>query len=209
PIFRCQMFSVLALVLFSVGFQSVARISGVVQDENGQPVAAAEVVLRSAGTLSHRITDERGGFQFDAVPPGDYLLDFGKSGFFQLSNYPINAKSGFNEITVTLNHESEIRSELDVLSQPHEIAPQQMAHEEQIVGYEIREDPVPSSHNLQTALPALPGVVQDNVGQLHVAGARAEDTLYTLDGFEINNPASGAFDALLNVDAVREADVSA
>jgi hypothetical protein len=202
------MYGILTLVLFSVVSQSLTRISGLVQDENGQPVPAVEVVLRSDAKVSRSIADERGGFQFDVVSPGDYMLDFGKSGFFQLSNYPINAKPGLNEIIVTLNHESEIRSEVDVLSEPHDIAPQQMAHEEQIVGYEIREDPVASSHNLQNALPALPVVVQDNAGQLHVAGARAEDTLYILDGFEINDPASGGFDARVNVDVVREVDVS-
>ena len=74
---------------------------------------------------------------------------------------------------------------------------------EQIVGHEIREDPVPSSHNLQNALPALP-----NVGQFNVPGARTEDTLYVLDGFEINDPAGGALDARVNVDAVREVDAS-
>src|SRR5215471_11291097 len=138
------MYGILTLVLFSVASQSLTRISGLVQDENGQPVPAVEVVLRSDAKVSRSIADERGGFQFDVVSPGDYVLDFGKSGFFQLSNYPINAKPGLNEIVVTLNHESEIRSEVDVLSEPHDIAPQQMAHEEQIVGYEIREDPVPS-----------------------------------------------------------------
>src|SRR5207247_10967740 len=36
---------------------------------------------------------------------------------------------------------------------------------------------------------------------------RAEDTLVTLDGFQLNNPANGLFDARVNVDAVRAADV--
>jgi hypothetical protein len=109
---------------------------------------------------------------------------------------------------VTLNHETEIRSKLDVLSSPHEIVPEQMRYEQNLAGYEIRENPVPNSHDLQSALPALPGVAQDTTGQLHVAGARQEQTLYTLDGFQINNPATGAFDARVTVDAVREADMS-
>src|ERR1051326_204444 len=112
------------------------------------------------------------------------------------------------EIIVTLNHEYEIRSQLDVVSTPDEVVPEQTRHEEELVAKEIREDPVPSSHTLQNFFPTIPGVVQDNSGLLHVAGGRVEDTLYTLDGFELNNPATGLFDARVNVDAVRAADVA-
>ena len=76
-----------------------------------------------------------------------------------------------------MNHEYEIRSQVDLVSTPHEIVPEQTRHEEELVAHEIRENPVPSSHNLQNALPAIPGVVQDNNGLIHVAGGRVEDTV--------------------------------
>jgi hypothetical protein len=204
------MVKLVAVLLVVIALQENAQISGIVQDENGQPVAGVDVVLQSspAGLNEHIFTDDLGKFRFDAVPSGPYMLDFNRTGFFQLKDYALDVKPGSNEITVALNHEYELRSSLDVLSAPHEVVPQQMRHEEELAGYEIREDPVPGSHNLQNALPALPQVLQDNTGQLHVAGARVEDTLYTLDGFQINNPATGIFDARLNVDAVREADMS-
>ncbi len=69
---------------------------------------------------------------------------------------------------MTMNHEYEIRSQVDLVSTPHEIVPEQTRHEEELVAHEIRENPVPSSHNLQNALPAIPGVVQDNNGLIHV-----------------------------------------
>jgi hypothetical protein len=118
----------------------------------------------------------------------------------------MNAES--TEITVALDHENEIRSEVDVVSTPHEVIPELARHEEELVAHEIREDPIPSSHTLQNFLPAIPGVIQDNTGLLHVAGGRVEDTLYTLDGFDLNNPATGQFDARVNVDAVRTANVT-
>jgi hypothetical protein len=199
---------IIALLFFAVVSQDIAQISGIVQDETGQPVAAAEVILNGPNIMNRTVADDRGRFVFDAVPAGRYLLDFSQAGFFRVSNYSLDAKPGANEITVTLNHEYEVHSQLDVVANPHEIVPQQMRHEDQIVGHEIRENPVPSSHDLQNSLPALPGVVQDNTGELHVAGARVQDTLYTLDGFEINDPATGVLDARVNVDAVREAEVS-
>jgi outer membrane receptor protein involved in Fe transport len=96
---------------------------------------------------------------------------------------------------------------VDVVASPHEVDPQQTSHEDQLVAHEIREDPVPSSHTLQNALPAIPGIIQDNIGLLHIAGAHAEDTVYLLDGFRMNNPTSGLFDARVNVDAIRAVDV--
>lgn len=202
------MFHLLAGLLFVFATQEPARISGLVLDENDQAVEGAEVVLHSAVIMRRTSTDGTGKFQFDPVPADPYTLDFNRTGFFRVSGYALDAKPGPNEITVTLNHEYELRSQLDVLSSPHEIVPEQMRNEEQLAGYEIRDNPVPNSHDLQSALPALPGVVQDTTGQLHVAGARQEDTLYTLDGFQINNPATGVFDARLNVDSVREADMN-
>ena len=210
-IFVGEMVNLVALLLVAIAFQEPAQISGIVQDENSQPVAGVEVVLRSSNLTritERTTTDDLGKFRFDATPSGQYTLDFDRTGFFRLSGYSLDVRPGSNEIMVVLNHEYELRSDLDVLSTPHEIVPQQMRHEEQLAGYEIREDPVPSSHNLKNALPALPQVVQDSTGQLHVAGARAEDTLYTLDGFQINNPANGTFDVRVNVDSVREADMS-
>src|SRR5438034_4334688 len=106
-----------------------------------------------------------------------------------------------------MNHEYEIRSQVDLVSTPHEIVPEETRHEEDLVAREIRENPVPSSHNLQNALPAIAGVVQDNNGLIHVAGGRVEDTVYMLDRFELNNPVNGSLDARVNVDRVRTVEV--
>jgi len=184
-----------------------AALSGVVEDETKQPVVAAQVTLHSGTAIQRTTTDNLGRFRFE-VSPGDYLLDFDKAGFFRLSNYPVTIAAESSEITVTTNHEYEVHSQVDVVSTTHEVVPEQTRHEEELVAREIRENPVPSSHNLQNSLPAIPGVVQDNNGLLHIAGGRIEDTLYTLDGFQLNNPATGLFDARVNVDAVRSADVT-
>ncbi len=189
-------------------FQAAALLSGVVEDETNQPVMSAQVTLHSATAMQRTSTDDLGRFRFDSVPAGDYRLDFDKPGFFRLSDYPVTVTAEPSEIAVTMNHEYEVRSQVDVLSTAHEVVPEQTRHEEELVAREIRENPVPSSHNLQNSLPAIPGIVQDNNGLLHVAGGRVEDTLYTLDGFQLNNPATGLLDTRINVDAVRTTNVS-
>jgi hypothetical protein len=201
----------LLLAIFSTQIaaaQAPAPLWGTVEDETRQPVAGVEVTLLS-GTMTQRtVTNDLGQFRFDSIPPGDVLLDFDKAGFFRLNSYAVTMNIGPTEITVTMNHEYEVRSQVDVVSTPHEVIPEQTRHEEELVAREIREEPVPSSHTLQNFLPAIPGVIQDNTGVLHVAGGRVEDTSYTLDGFELNNPATGLLDARVNVDAVRSVEVT-
>ena len=183
-------------------------VTGLVEDENRQPVPGVQVSLRSETQTERTSTNELGRFRFEAIAPGGYRLDFDKAGFFRLSDYAIDVASNPAEITVTLNHEYEIRGQVDVVALPSEVDPQQTRHEDVLVAHEIREDPVPSSHTLQNALPALPGVLQDSNGLLHVAGARGDETLYVLDGFQMNDPANGSFDARVNVDAVRRVDLT-
>src|SRR5260370_32787219 len=131
----------LVVLLVAMALQEPAQISGIVQDENGQPVGGVEVVLQSSTVTTRSFTDDLGKFRFDAVASGPYTLDFNRTGFFRLAGYALDAKPRSNEMTVALNHEYELRSALDVLSAPHEIVPEHMQHEEQLAAYEIREDP--------------------------------------------------------------------
>ena len=124
------MLTLVLAILFAFAAQETAQISGVAQDETDQPVGGAEVVLHSASTTARTSTDELGKFRFEPVPPGPYTLEFNRTGFFKLADYALDAKPGTDEITVTLNHETEIRSKLDVMSSPHEIVPEQMRYEQ-------------------------------------------------------------------------------
>src|SRR5579883_3123155 len=139
-------------------------VSGIVEDETRQPAAGVQVTLHAGDVVQRTTTNDLGQFRFDSLPPGNYLLDFDKAGFFRLSSYPVAVSTEPTEISVTLNHEYEVRSQLDVVSTPLEVVPEQTRHEEEIVAREIREEPVPSSHTLQNFLPSIPGVVQDNTG---------------------------------------------
>ena len=110
---------------------------------------------------------------------------------------------GVNEVSLTLNHETELQEKVEVQSEPVQIDPDTTSHEESLVQHEILNAPVPSSHDLQQYLRTIPQVVADVSGKLHVAGARQGQTEVLLDGFEINDPASGNFNSRVNVDAVR------
>ena len=185
-----------------------AECRGLVVDENAVPVAAAQIVLtRSGQPAAQTVSDSAGRFSFRNLSPGEYQAEVRKEGFFLLSGKQLELEPGSNEISFTLNHAEELHEQVQVATPANQIDTQDTTERFALTAQEIRDIPVPSSHSLQQSLVAMPQVVQDNLDNLHVAGARSQDTQYLLDGFEIGDPASGTLTARFNVDATRAAEV--
>jgi hypothetical protein len=204
---------VFCLLFFLSSLASAApqvQVKGSVIDENGVPVASVQVTaLSTSGEMRAIYTDGAGRFELAGLQPGQYRLTLSKPGYFRLANQLVEIKEGLNEISLKLAHEVEIHQEVEVSSAPNPIEPQEPAHQEILVAREIRDLPAPNTHDLQSVLPALPGIVRDNAAQLHVAGGRAGETQLLLDGFEIGDPITGALTARVNVDTVRDVEVDA
>jgi Carboxypeptidase regulatory-like domain len=185
-----------------------AECTGVVADENGVPLAAAKIMLQSSTSQTFRAeTDGAGRFTLRDIPAGDYKVEARKEGFFVLAGQSLNLRPGPNEVTLTLKHAEELHEQVQVTAPASQIDTQDTAQRETITAREIRDIPVPNSHILQESLTALPGVVRDNFGGLHIAGARSGETQYLLDGFEIGDPVNNTLSARFNVDATRAAEV--
>ena len=208
--------SLASLFAAQVRAGDLADCAGIVVDENGVPIAAAKITLQSAGDQGaaqnsgrnvHAETDGAGRFLLHNIPPGDYKVEARKEGFFVLANESLNLRAGQNQITLTLKHSEELHEQVQVTAEPNQIDTQDTTQRETITAREIRDIPVPNSHLLQESLTAMPQVVQDNFGGLHIAGARSGETQYLLDGFEIGDPINNALGARFNVDATRTADV--
>jgi hypothetical protein len=173
-------------------------------DENGQPVPRVEVAAHwGSGNSQITYTDAVGRFELRGISTSQVQLSLSKPGFFRIDDRILNLEPGANEATLTLNHETELQEKLEVQSEPVQIDPDTTSHQESLVEHEILNTPVPSSHDLQQNLRTIPQVIADVNGRLHVAGARQAQTEVLLDGFEINDPATGTFTSRVNVDAVR------
>jgi hypothetical protein len=197
-------------ILAFAGIQAAesADCTGLVLDENGVPVGAAQVKLEDAAGNAHRTeTNGTGRFTFHNLPPGDYKAEARKEGFFVLKGQAVTLHAGTNELSLVLNHEQEIREQVQVTASSNQIETQDTSQRSALTARDIRDIPVPSPHVLQQSLVALPEIVQDNRNNLHVAGARPGDTQYLLDGFEVGDPVSGALTSRFNVDAARAAEV--
>src|SRR6202048_92675 len=185
-----------------------AECAGVTVDENSVPIAAAKITLQSStGQTLRAETDGAGRFVLRNIPAGDYKVEARKEGFFVLAGEPLNLRPGQNEITLTLKHAEELHEQVQVSAAANQIDTEDTAQREIITAREIRDIPVPNSHMLQQSLTAMPQVVQDNFGGLHIAGARSGETQYLLDGFEIGDPVNNTLSARFNIDATRAAEV--
>jgi len=185
-----------------------ADCAGVIVDENDVPIAAAKMSLQSESGRNYRAeTDGAGRFLLRNLPAGDYKLEARKEGFFVLAGQTVTLRAGSNDVTLTLKHAEELHEQVQVTAPANQIDTQDTAQKETLTAREIRDIPVPNSHILQESLTALPGVVQDNAGGLHIAGARSGETQYLLDGFEIGDPVNNTLSARFNVDATRAAEV--
>ena len=179
-------------------------LHGQVIDEDGQPVPRVEITQHlSNGNTRTVYSDAAGSFELPNLTEAQVHLTISKPGFFRIEDRVVDLSAGSAEVTITLNHETEIQQQLEVKSSPVQIDPDTTSHQESIVQHEILNTPTPSSHDLQQSLRAIPQVVADINGRLHVAGARQGQTEVLLDGFEINDPATGGFTSRVNVDAVR------
>src|SRR5712692_1440088 len=185
-----------------------ADCTGVVLDENGVPIGAAQIKLEhGSGKTYGAETDGAGRFTLRNLSAGDYKVEVRKQGFFLLSGEVLTLRAGPNEVTFTLNHAQELHEQVQVTAPSNQIDTQDTAQRSTLTSRDIRDIPVPSTHVLQQSLIAMPEIVQDHLNNLHVAGARSGETQYLLDGFELGDPVNGALTARFNVDATRAAEI--
>lgn len=181
---------------------------GLLLDEDGVPVATAQIKLEAPNGQIYRAESDRAGrFSFKNLPTGEYKVEVRKQGFFLLAGQTLTLHSGQNDVSLTLNHAQEVHEQVEVTAPANQVETQETAQKSAITARDIRDIPVPNTHILTQSLIVLPEVVLDQAGSLHVAGARPGETQYLLDGFEIGDPVNGALISRFNVDATRKAEV--
>ena len=177
-------------------------------DENGLPVAGAEVVVQEPGKPPARITTDyngRGTFVLEGNEP--YSLDVQKLGFY--ASALKESDPGQRDVKILLNHVQMVVQQVNVTASVPGIDPEQVSDKFTMDLPEIINVPYPTSRDIRNLLQFYPGVVQDSTGQIHVAGSETWATLDLLDGFDIRSPISGLLAMRVSADAVRSIDQEA
>lgn len=176
-----------------------------VVDEVGAPVAGAQVTVVETGTPEFNVRTDfagRGSFVLRARSP--YRLRVSKPGFYQNEGNETDPQA--REVQVVLHHEQIVSEQVSVAASVPGIDKEQISDRTVMNVPEITNVPYPTSRDIRNLLPFYPGVVQDESGQVHVAGSETWSTLDLLDGFDIRSPVSGALALRVSADAVRSID---
>jgi hypothetical protein len=195
------------LALSALAFGDV-RVSGHVTSDTNAPVANATIQLTSAAGMRYRaLSDPTGSFSVTVRNDGDYVIDIEHSGFFSLNNRHVSVIAPETDLKLVLNPLREFAESVDVASSSTAVALDQTTSNEKLTGAELLDVPFPTTHNLRNALRLLPGLVQDNSGGIHVNGGAENQVQYLLDGFNVADPLTGAFESRISVEAVQSVDV--
>ncbi len=182
-----------------------AHVTVTVVDENGQAVEAARVTISEPGAEPVQLwTDYAGNCGLDLRQREPYGIGVEKAGFYRTDKSGVEASQ--SNVRVTIAHEQLVRQEVDVTSSTPGIDTQQVSDQVAMYAPEIVNIPYPTSRDIRNLLPLIPGVVQDETGQLHVAGGETWETLDTMDGFDIRAPLGGSLSLRVSADAVRTID---
>jgi hypothetical protein len=182
-----------------------SRLTISVMDDNGVAVPRALILLTAGAQKYHYETDFAGRCEIALPATGAYHIRIGKQGFYQ-ADANLSLPETRN-LDVRLIHEQEIRESIDVIESPPAIDPEKTSDTETLSQREILNIPYPTTRDVRNVLPALPGVVMDQSGEIHVAGSARVQTLNLLDGFDVSQPVSGFLDMRVNADAIRTVDV--
>jgi len=213
-------FAILALCLF-VTVSAYAQVGttslrGTVIDKTGASVNDAKVSLDNVGQAFHREmqTNDRGEYEFVALPPGTYVLTVDKAGFrkFEQKNVQLLVNSpATNNITLEVGAQSQT---IEVSAQAVTLNTTDASlgnafNENQIKQLPLEGRNVPDLLSLQAGVVYTsnrPDVPTFDTRSGAVNGARSDQTNVTLDGVEVNNAGGSAFTSVLPVtlDSVQE-----
>ncbi len=186
------------------------RLTVSVSDENAIPVASAQITLEHSITRStvKGETDYSGKRVFDSLEPGVYQVRVAKKGFYAALVDQLRAGETL-DVTITLNHEQELRDSVNVIYSPPVIDSSRTAASQTLDAREIVNIPYPTSRDYRNVLPFIPGVIADWTGQIHVNGAATHQIVDQFDGFNISHPATGLLELRVSPDGLRSIDVLA
>lgn len=178
-----------------------------VVDENGVAVSSALVSLQAPPQpIIQCRTDYTGRCTFPGIPAGIYLVRVEKEGFYELQQSGIQVPAN-GTVEVAISRLREVREVVNVHESPPAIDPAQVASRETLSGLDIVNMVFPTTHDYRNAISFIPGVVNDQSGQPHVAGAQSYQTVTLLDGFNVTQPANGQLLIRVSTDAFRSIQV--
>jgi Carboxypeptidase regulatory-like domain/TonB-dependent Receptor Plug Domain/TonB dependent receptor len=171
-------------------------ISGSVKDPAGAAIGRAQVTVTNSETGVHleTVTNEAGLFRVTSLPPGSYRIEVDSSGFERLSRGPVTLEIG-QVAAFDLTLQVGAHNETVTVNEAAPLVDSQTSHIGQVVNRQMLAG-LPLPNRAAASLAALaPGVVMIDTGAgsaenypvFSIAGGRARNQNFTLDGGNVSN----------------------
>jgi hypothetical protein len=188
--------------------QTTGSVTGTIVDENGAPIAGAEVTLTGPAIQGERAsrTNSSGQFTTRLLPPGQYTAVITAPGY-QAAVMTFRVLVGETQgLNVTLYPGMELAEEIVVYGRT---TPMESAETRANFDYttDVEELPIQSRNINNIAYNAPNTSFGPNAGQVAVAGAPSYDTVVLLDGAEISDPYFGSGTTVYLEDSIQEVQV--
>ena len=183
-------------------------LSGVVKDQQGLPLPGATVTATSPVPQGERtaVTDAIGAYNVRGLPPGTYTVRFQFAGTSDLTQTAVVPLGGIAELDATLRLAG-VTESVNVVadSTPPALATTQTSRN--FTAELINTLPV-GRRPFEIAELA-PGVTDNtpNAGQMAIGGAMAFDSIFLIDGVDVNDNLFGTATGLFIESAIQETQV--
>lgn len=187
---------------------AAVTITGHAVDENEAGIAGVRIQLEASagGVPVVASTNQAGEFRITVPGIGSYVLGAEHDGYYPIKAQTVEITEQPSELHVVMNHVIETSTSVDVKATTTPVDVDRTSMERRITGVQMMDVPFSDTRNLRNAMKLIPGTVEDVSGGLHFDGGAENQTLYVLDGFDVNNPLTGDLGPRFSIESVRSLD---
>lgn len=176
--------TVLVVAPSTVHAQSVGKITGMVEDEQGVPLAGVNVYV-AGKTFLGATSDADGRYTILSVPPGTYTVVFSFVGFTTLKKADVEVFSGRTTMVDGVLQEEVLEGGEIVVRAERPVVVRDRTSTVSFVQQEAIER-LPAQE-IGDLVAFQPGVVQGAGGAFHFRGGRSRETAYLIDGVPVQD----------------------
>jgi iron complex outermembrane receptor protein len=206
-------FFILAISSAVVSAQSGASISGSVKDPQGHPIPGTTLTLfsRTGAAGSATTSDSAGGYRFEGLPEGDYLLRAAASGFALFLAEDIHLSAGATATREIALQVAGVREQVVVTASGTPQLPEHVSKATTVI--DQTDADTRDASTLSDVVALTPGVRVQQLGgpgsftTIQIRGLRDQDTAILVDGLRLRDAsatqadASGLIEDLMFTDA--------
>jgi hypothetical protein len=190
------------------------QVAGRVTNQNSLPIAGAQITVEDIPLTKswQAISDPTGSFLLQLPKAGQYSLKVDREGFYVVAEprvvVPANPTDAPPfELHISLESIHEIRSTVEVKGEAGLVDMDRVTPQTTLSSRTLYDVPFPNPNSLRSGLQMVPGLVQDNAGGIHLFGGSEDQAQYSFEGFQLNDPLTGGFDARMSLESVESVDV--